>query len=363
MLTGNSRKVVVTMSGGVDSSVAAAVLKEQGYDVIGVTMKIWGGLGSGVEGRRHGCYGPGEAEDIEDARRVARVLGIQFHVFDLAREYQAEVLDYFRQEYRAGRTPNPCLRCNHRVKFGALMDQVQRSGIDFDYVASGHYARVEYDEKRQRYLLKKASDSNKDQAYFLAFLTQDQLRHMLFPLGDKTKEEARRMAAEIGLGVECKAESQDFVSGSYSYLLPPSPPGRMLDREGNVLGEHRGIAFYTIGQRKGLGIALAEPQYVIDIDPEENTVTVGGREELYQDELTASGLNWIAIDGLRQPMEVEAKIRYRHAEARAVILPMGKDRVMVKFQEPQMAVTPGQAVVFYQGGVVIGAGTIERKGA
>ncbi len=360
MLIKNSEKAVVAMSGGVDSSVAAALLKEQGYQVTGVTMKIWGGPDSPGEGVRHGCYGPGEAGDIEDARRVARILGIPFYVFDLKEEYKAEVLDYFCLEYLSGRTPNPCLRCNRSLKFGALVRRIEQSGIEFDYFATGHYARIEYDEAKRRYLLNKARDLNKDQSYFIAMLSQEQLGRALFPIGNHTKAEVRKLATDFGLGVEQKAESQDFVEGGYSALLPAALPGPILDKTGDILGEHRGISFYTIGQRRGLGISTQDPLFVVDIDPERNAVVVGGKDELYRDELTASGLNWIAIEELRQPIEVKARIRYRHQEAEAVVTPLSEDRVRVKFGEPQMAITPGQAVVFYQGDVAVGAGTIEK---
>jgi len=357
---GNTVKVVVAMSGGVDSSVAAALLKEKGYQVNGVTMKIWDGEAFPVEGGRHGCYGPGEEEDIEDARKVAQILGIPFHVFDLRQEYKAEVLDYFCHEYLSGRTPNPCLRCNHKVKFDALLRKTQDSGIDFDYFATGHYARVEYNKSKHRYLLKKAMDLSKDQSYFISSLSQEQLGRLLFPIGNYTKEEVRKMASDFELGVDNKPESQDFIAGGYSFLVKAAQPGPILDKQGNVLGEHRGIPFYTIGQRKGLGISSKEPLYVTDIDQEKNAIVVGGKEEVYRDELTASGLNWIAIEKLEQPTKVKARIRYAHNEAEAIITPLNEDKVYVKFKEPQMAITPGQAVVFYQGDVVVGGGTIER---
>jgi tRNA-specific 2-thiouridylase len=353
-------KVMVAMSGGVDSSVAAALLKKQGYQVAGVTMKTWAGEASPVKGARHACCGPGEEEDIEDARRIAQVLGIPIYILDLTQEYRAEVLDYFCQEYLSGRTPNPCLRCNRRVKFDALVQKTEKSGLDFDYFATGHYARVEYDEAKKRYLLKKARDLNKDQSYFLAFLTQEQLGRAIFPLGNYTKAEVRQMAADFGLSVANKPESQDFAAGGYSSLLPAMPPGPILDRQGNKLGEHRGISYYTIGQRKGLGLSRPEPLYVIDIDREKNAIIVGRKEEVYQDKLIASGMNWIAIEKLGQPIEVRTRIRYRHREGEATVTPLGDDRVYVKFREPQLAITPGQAAVFYRDDIVVGGGTIDR---
>lgn len=351
-------KVVVGMSGGVDSSVAAALLKEQGFRVSGITMKIWDGVALPGNGKRHACYGPGEDEDIEDARKVARILGIDFHVFDLKQEYKSRVLDYFCSEYLSGRTPNPCLICNRTVKFSALLDKTRAGGIEFDYFATGHYARVEYDKRRRRYLLKKASDLSKDQSYFISALSQEQLSHSLFPIGKYTKAEVRKMAYDFGLMVSDKPESQDFIAGDYSSLVGAGTPGPVLDGRGNILGEHRGIPFYTIGQRKGLGISAREPLYVTDINPEKNAITVGRRAEVYRDDLTASGLNWIAIEELKRPMEVKARIRNKHEEAEATLSPSGEDRVHVKFREPQMAITPGQAVVFYQDDMVVGEGTI-----
>lgn len=353
-------KVVVAMSGGVDSSVAAALLKEQGYQVSGVTMRIWDGeVFSGV-GSRHGCCGPGEEEDIEDARKVSQILGIPFRVLDLRQEYKVEVLDYFCHEYLSGRTPNPCLRCNRKVKFEALIRKTRDTGIEFDYFATGHYARVEYNKAGHRYLLKKARDLSKDQSYFISSLSQEQLGYSLFPIGDHTKGEIRKMASYFGLGVDNKPESQDFIAGGYRSIVGTAPRGPIMDKQGNILGEHRGISFYTIGQRKGLGISAKEPLYVQEINPEKNAIIVGDKEELYQDELIASGLNWIAIEKLEQPLQARARIRYLHKETEAIVTPLSEDRVYVKFQEPQLAITPGQAVVFYQGDTVVGSGTIER---
>ena len=356
-------KVAVAMSGGVDSSVAAALLKEKGYEVIGVTMKVWDGETLPANGTRHACYGPGEEEDLEDARKVAQVLGIPLNIFDLRQEYKIEVLDYFCHEYLSGRTPNPCIRCNRRVKFDALLEKARDTGIEFDYFATGHYARVEHDESRSRYLLKKAKDMAKDQSYFLFALSQEQLSNSLFPLGNHTKEEVRKMARDLELGIDDKPESQDFFAGDYSSLLGKvARPGPILNKEGEILGEHRGIPFYTIGQRKGLGISSKEPLYVTAIDQGKNVIVVGPKEEVYGDELVAMELNWIAIQELSRPVDLKAKIRYLHKEAEAMVIPLDEDKVHVKFKEPQMAITPGQAVVFYDDDTVIGGGTIERAG-
>ncbi|MBI4188621.1 MAG: tRNA 2-thiouridine(34) synthase MnmA [Chloroflexi bacterium] len=356
-------KVAVGMSGGVDSSVAAALLKRDGYQVSGITMRIWDGDESLGDGLRHGCYGPGEAEDIEDAREIARTLGIDFHVFDLRQEYRTEVLDYFCDEYLSGRTPNPCPRCNSRIKFAALLKKAQDSGIEFDYFATGHYARVEYESGQRRYLLKKAWDLTKDQTYFISSLTQSQLAHTLFPIGNYTKTEVKKMAADFGLKVADKMESQDFVAGGYSSLIAgKAQPGPILDKQSHILGEHQGIPFYTIGQRRRLGISAKEPLYVTDIDCGRNAIIVGGKEELYRDELIASALNWIAVDGLEQPTRLKAKIRYAHQEAEAMVTPLVNDRLYVKFTDSQLAITPGQTVVFYDGDMVICGGKIERAG-
>ncbi len=357
------------MSGGVDSSITAALLKEKGYEVIGITMRIWGGEALNTEGTHHGCYGPWEDKNIEDARKVTQILGIPFYIFDLREEYKIEVLDYFRREYLLGRTPNPCVRCNRRVKFDALVKKAWESGIGFDYFATGHYVQVEYDRSKQRYLLKKARDLKKDQSYFLFSLSQEQLSRSLFPLGNYLKEDVRGMARSMELGISDKPESQDFATGDYPFLFhnthtmeAGTRPGPILDRQGHILGEHHGIPFYTIGQRKGLGISSGERLYVTAIYPEKNTIVVGTKREVYGDNLIASGLNWITIGELRQPIEIKAKIRYLHKEAEAVVTPLGGDKACVKFKEPQMAITPGQAIVFYDGDIVVGGGTIEQAG-
>ncbi|MEE8470500.1 MAG: tRNA 2-thiouridine(34) synthase MnmA [Dehalococcoidia bacterium] len=356
-------RVAVAMSGGTDSSVAAALLKEQGHEVVGVTMEVWAGEARSAGGPRHGCYGPSETEDVEDAREVARILGIPFYTFDLREEYRSSVLDYFCHEYLSGRTPNPCVRCNRRIKFEALVEKAQANGIECDYLATGHYARVEFDEGRGRYLLKKARDLGKDQSYFLFALSQEQLGRSLFPVGTYTKDKVRRLASDFGLGVGSKPESQNFMGGGYASLIEDAArPGPVLDRLGNVLGWHRGIPFYTIGQRRGLGISGGERLYVNAIDPEKNAIVVGSKDDVYGDELVASELNWVAIERLQRTVEVKAKVRYLHTEAEAIVAPLNGCKAHVKFKEPQMAITPGQAVVFYDGDIVIGGGTIESTG-
>lgn len=355
-------RVLVAMSGGVDSSVAAALLKEQGHDVVGVTMRVWDGEEAIADDVRHGCYGP-DGADIEDARRVAAALDMPFHVLDLREEYRAVVLDYFRSEYRRGRTPNPCVRCNPQVKLGAMLAKASHAGIAFDRFATGHYARIEYDTSRGRYLLRKARDRAKDQSYFLCYLSQEQLANAIFPLGDYTKAQVRGIAGRMGLPVKDKPESQDFVARDYTSLLGVGlVPGPIMDSAGNVLGRHKGIALYTVGQRKGLGLAAGEPMYVTAIDPERNAIIVGHTQDVYQVGLVASDLNWIAFDTLDGPLEAKARIRYRHEEAPATVSPMSDGKAAVAFSEPQMAITPGQAVVFYDGDVVLGGGTIETVG-
>ena len=353
-------RVIVVMSGGVDSSVAAALLKEKGYEVIGVMMKIWSGT-TFSDGLRHSCYGPGETEDLQDAREVAQTLNIPFHTFDLRREYETDVLEYCYREYLSGRTPNPCVRCNRILKLGALVEKIRDAGIAFDYIATGHYVRKKYHEPHRRYLLKKAGDRRKDQSYFLFSLSQKQLRYCLFPLGDYTKGEIRQFAGDFALGVSEKPESQDFITGGYSSLFKRGArPGPIYDRRGNVLGEHRGVPFYTVGQRRGLGISAGKPLYVSAINGESNAILVGGEAQLYEDKLSASQMNWVAIERIEHPLKMKAKIRSSHREAEAVVMPLGGERVHVRFREPQRAVAPGQAVVFYDKDVVVGGGIIEE---
>jgi len=354
-------KVLAAMSGGVDSSVAVALLKEQGYKVTGVTMKIWDGEALPKEGFRHGCYGPEEEKDIDDARNVAQSLGIPFQVIDLTEEYRARVLDYFCHEYLSGRTPNPCVRCNQRIKFNALVEKSLDSGLVFDFIASGHYAKVELNVSQNRYLLKKAKDLSKDQSYYLSFLSQKQLSQLMLPLSNYTKVEVRKMAAHFGLQVVDKPDSQNFISGDYSAMIKTEPnPGQILDNEGNVLGQHRGIQFYTIGQHKGLGLSTQKPLYVTALDPEKNTVNVGTKEDTYGEEFIVSNINWISIPKMNHTITAKVKIRSSHKEAEATISSVDNGTVKVKFKERQMAITPGQVAVFYQDDVVLAGGIIEQ---
>jgi tRNA-specific 2-thiouridylase len=364
VLKGDTDKVVVAMSGGVDSSVAAALLKEEGYEVIGITIQLWpprkpprevGGFG-GICGQ----------DAIADARRVADRLGIAHYVADFRDIFNQKVITHFCREYSLGRTPNPCIQCNQFVKFGALLKKAGEMGAAL--VATGHYARIEKEAAGQRYLLKKGSGRDKDQSYFLYTMTQGQLGSSLFPLGKYTKERVRQMAEELGLPVASRSESQEicfipdndypgFLQEWVGYVAKPGP---VMDRQGNILGKHKGIIFYTTGQRRRLGISAREPLYVVAINRESNAIIVGSKQETYGSELTASEVKWIAIEELRQPLKVKAKIRYLHREASATVAPTGENKVRVKFDEPQMAITPGQAVVFYDGDTVIGGGSIEE---
>ena len=354
------------MSGGVDSSVAAALLKEAGHQVIGITMQLWPGSDEKSDGNGSGSYCGLDA--IEDARKVARMLGIPHYVTDFRDIFARTVIADFCREYSLGRTPNPCIRCNRHIKFGVLWEKARELGADF--LATGHYARVERDNDSGNYLLKKGVDQKKDQSYFLCQLKQEQLSRTLFPLGDMTKDKVRQIARELGLTVAAKRESQEICfipDDDYAGFLKDRAPvsvesGPILDREGNVLGQHRGISFYTVGQRKGLGIAAARPLYVTSIKPEGNTIIVGTKEQTYSNELLADNINWIATARPEQPINVKAKVRYRHPEAEAIISPTDETSIYVKFAEPQMAITPGQAVVFYDGDTVIGGGTIIRQG-
>lgn len=356
-------RVVVAMSGGVDSSVAAALLLEKGYDVIGVTMKIWPDNGEG-SGSERGCC---SLSAVEDARRVADKLGIPYYVMNFKDYFQEKVIDYFVEEYLAGRTPNPCIACNRYVKFEEFLRRAH--SLDAYYIATGHYARIEYDGDRGRYLLKKSVTREKDQTYALYNMTQYQLAHTLMPLGEYTKDRTREIARKLGLAVADKPDSQEicFVKDNdYGKFVAQRAsrdihPGYFVDTKGNVLGKHKGIIHYTIGQRKGLGLALGKPVYVIEIDAENNVVVVGEGHEVYSKGLVAGDVNYIPFERLGGPLEVEVKIRYTAPPARAVITPEGEHRVRVEFEKPQRAVTPGQSVVFYQGDLVVGGGTIEKS--
>jgi len=351
--------VIVGLSGGVDSSVAAFLLREQGYEVIGVTMAIWDGQYKSTG--KHACYGSDEEVEIREAREVAEKLGIHYHVFNCSVEYKQAVIEYFKSEYLAGRTPNPCIQCNQLIKFGMLPRMAEKAGISFNYFATGHYALVEFSEKYQRHVLKKATDLKKDQTYFIHRLSQNQLRHVLFPIGGFTKPEIKELARKVGITTEDLEESQDFYSGDYKDLLEVQEnPGNIIDSKGKILGYHKGIWNYTIGQRKGLGIAHSVPLYVIGLDKEANTVTVGIREETFNASFIVSDLNWIALAKLEKTMDCTAKIRSAQKEREARIEPWENGDVKVTFFHPNDAITPGQSAVFYEDDIVLGGGIIKK---
>lgn len=359
----NPVRVVVAMSGGVDSSVTAALLVEKGYEVIGATMQIWDPAVTVVNGEHVGCC---SLAAVEDARRVAGILGIPHYVLNLRQPFEEKVVAYFCREYLSGRTPNPCIACNRYIKFETFLQKAL--ALEADFIATGHYARLAYDPGRGRYLLKRAKDKAKDQTYVLYTLTQTQAARLLLPLGEYTKEEVRRIAAQKKLPVAEKAESQEvcFITGRYPDFIREKTgavfaPGPFLDLQGRVVGRHKGIPYYTIGQRRGLGLAMGERVYVVAIDPRRNAVVVGPEEALLAEELIAEDNNFIYLEKLAEPVEVQAKIRYKAPAAPAVIAPLAGGRVRVRFREPQRAITPGQAVVYYRGDYVVGGGIIWKQ--
>jgi len=360
------KRVLVGMSGGVDSSVAAALLCEAGYDVVGVTLNVWperDAMQALVE-REDACCSLGA---VEDARRVADQLGIPYYVLNFKDVFRRQVMANFAAEYARGRTPNPCVRCNQFVKFDALL--ARAVAVDADYVATGHYARVDYDALSGRWRLRRAADRTKDQSYVLAVMSQERLARTLFPLGGLTKAEVRAHAARLGLATADKAESQEicFVpTGNYrDYLAEAAPEtrrsGPIVDLDGRVLGEHAGIAYYTIGQRKGLGLAVGEPLYVVDLLPDENRVVVGPREALLAAGCLVEDVNYVALAGLGGPLCAQVRIRYKAEDAPVELSPATDGQIAVRFLSPQRAVTPGQTIVFYDGDVVLAGGTIARR--
>ncbi len=352
-------RVLVAMSGGVDSSIAAAILKEQGYEVIGATMKIWSSEQCGKHGSRSCC----SLQDIEDAKRVCAALGIRHYVLNFEEVFRKEVIDYFASEYLAGRTPNPCIVCNEKIKFGRLLKKAME--MECDFISTGHYARI---ENNGIYKLKEAADKSKDQSYVLFSLSSAQIQKVIFPIGDFTKDNVKARAEELGIGVYKKPESQEicFVpDDNYQnfikeYCGAEIKEGDIVNAAGKVLGRHNGFWNFTIGQRKGLGVSHRTPLYVVDIRPDENIVVAGEFSEVKKKRLVVRGVSWFYKGSSNDSFEAEVKIRYNHKKAKAWLKAIGGNGVEVEFQEAQEAVTPGQAAVFYDNEYVLGGGWIEK---
>lgn len=391
------KRAAVAMSGGVDSSLAACLLKDKGFDVIGLTMKLipepepgpglYQADDSTPAGRSRSRAGCCSYLDTGDARQAAQKINIPHYVIDLTKNFEKKVIKDFCTQYLLARTPNPCIRCNQYIKFELLLNKARQ--LEADYIATGHYARIGYCSQNKRYLLQKGRDKDKDQTYALFTMTQEQLKSTLFPLGSLTKTQVRKLAKESGLLVHDKADSQEIcfiTDNNYKRFLKERYPGRIkpgdiVDLNNKVLGQHEGVSFYTIGQRKGLGVALGKPVYVVGLDVKNNKVILGDKKDLLKKELTAFDLNWISRPGLDSPLKAYAQIRYNHCAAAAMVTPLdvecktiqgkseknkikktslrGTDKIKVRFCRAQPAVTPGQAVVFYDKDVVIGGGWIE----
>ena len=362
------RKAIIAMSGGVDSSVAALLCQRQGFDCMGVTLKLYdnqdAGLGeASFPGEKTCC----SVDDVADARSVAFRLGMPFYVFNFKEAFRREVMDRFAAAYQRGETPNPCVDCNRYIKFGKLMRRGEEIG--FPYVATGHYARVEQDQATGRWLLKKGLDENKDQSYMLYSLTQWELSRLLLPLGGLTKEETRRLAEEHGFVNARKRDSQDicFVpDGDYAAFIRrwtgrDFPPGDFVGTQGEVYGQHKGIIHYTVGQRKGLGLSFPQPMFVKELDVENNQVVLSKAEELFSQTVTARDVNLISVESIPEPLRVKARVRYRQKEQPATVVQTGPDELRVVFDQPQRAITPGQALVLYDGDTVVGGGRIVRN--
>ncbi len=354
------KKAIVAMSGGVDSSVAALILKQQGFNLIGATMKLFDNEDVGVCAKNTCC----SLKDIDDARNIAYGLNIPYYVFNFSHKFKAAVIDKFIHAYENGLTPNPCIDCNRYLKFDKLLQRAKE--LNFDYVATGHYAQVEYNQKSGRWILKKATDPHKDQSYVLYSLTQDQLSHTLFPLGKMNKNEVRAIAKSNNFNNAKKHDSQDICfikNGKYSDFIKSHtnknyPPGNFVDVDGKLLGSHKGIIHYTIGQRKGLGLSFPRPMYVLKIDPQSNQITLAPNEKTYTKTLIARDINLISKENLYIKTKIKAKVRYNQQEQWAVAVQLNSNQIKVEFEKPQRAITKGQAVVLYDEDVVVGGGTI-----
>lgn len=363
----NKKIVAVGMSGGVDSTMAAYLLKQQGYEVIGITMSIYDKAVNLPETDKSGCYGPNEEKELEEAKKACEKIGIKHYVIDLKKQYKENVVDYFCNSYLEGNTPNPCVACNSKMKFGHLLEEAKKSGINFDYFATGHYVRIDKDEETGRFFIKKAIDSKKDQSYFLHRLTQEQLSNLIFPIGEYIKTDLKKLATEIGYQEYAnKDESQDFVEADdYSVLFKDKEikQGDIINTKGEVVGKHDGIINYTIGQRKGLDLGGSdEILYVIKIDSESNIIVVGPKEYLYSKGLVAVNLSFMSIESLDAEMDnIQAKMRAHGSFIDCKIKPIENNSVEVMFKEDQISIQPGQSIVFYSGDVIIGGGIISKK--
>lgn len=351
--------VLVGISGGVDSAVCALKLKQAGYNVIGAMMKIYNG---DIKTIANSCYGTDKKKETEDAKAICAKIGIDFHLIDCSKEFDKLVFETFKNEYKNGRTPNPCILCNPIIKFGIFPKLAREKGINFDKFATGHYARIEYDRNLDKYLLKQGVNLKKDQTYFLYRLTQEKLKNILFPLGSMQKENVRQLAKENDLIVHDKSDSQDFYKGNYTEIINAKKnPGNIVHIDGKILGRHEGIFNYTVGQRKGLKIAYPKPLYVVKLNPENNEVIVGEKECTFSKKLFAKDLVWTYFtdkDNMEQQIPASAKIRSAGIKSECTIYPQGNN-VIVEFSEPQSAITPGQAIVFYKDDIVLGGATIE----
>ena len=354
-----NKRVVVAMSGGVDSSVAAALLVEQGYEVIGMMMRLWSEPAAGANAPANRCCTP---DQMADARHIANLLGIPFYVVDVQTYFYKQIVQFFIDEHEKGHTPNPCLQCNRKVRFTYLLEQAM--ALNADYLATGHYIRVQHNGREYQVL--KGVDDHKDQSYVLHMLTQEKLAHVLFPVGNYTKQQVRALAQKYNLPVASKDESQDLCflgDGDYrrflqEYSHKAAPPGPILDQHGNELGQHNGLPFYTIGQRKGLGISTPEPVFVLQKDVARNALVVGSRAALGQQQLTAAQVNWLNGSPPTKPLRAQIKIRYKAQPAWGVVVDEGNGRCQVQFDEPVFGITPGQGAVFYDGDICLGGGII-----